>query len=112
MRNRPHRGQKNLAAETQRAAGVKARALLEELPARTLSRRVGCIVQKESPADVKLRANILEIAQSLHEKRTGTCDWSLGEAIRLERSLEACESRLDKWLETQALPFLLQRQAN
>ncbi|KPK74220.1 MAG: hypothetical protein AMJ84_00065 [Acidithiobacillales bacterium SM23_46] len=75
--------------------------LLREQGARTLGRRVGCIMQSARPVDEQLAGAIVEIAQRAREKATGSTAWTLAESLQLIADLEAEERRLDRWLTTQ-----------
>ena len=68
---------------------------LQELPRRTLSRHVGCIMKSPRPSDQPIANDIVEVAQGDKVR------WTYAEAIGLVNSLETCKLRLGNWLDEQ-----------
>ena len=65
---------------------------LQDLPTRTLNRRVGCIFTTGSAPDKRLAEKIMSVALGV---RT---EWKHGEVRALERKLELERDSLHDWL--------------
>lgn len=68
---------------------------LRDLPAKTLARRVGCILQSNSNNDKLIADVIVDVAYGEQRK------WELREVRKLIADLEGNETRLDRWLTMQ-----------